>query len=99
MSDEKSLAVAYNIKRRSKKGEIRHEPKEDDYSPRKERLKQMLMQGGAVKEETVEDYGSLDELFPETDIVDDTPDTEVTPEAKRKERLMGILTNFEMTKK
>lgn len=100
MSDEKSLAVAYNIKRRSRKGELTHEPQADDFSPRKERLKAMLMsQGGAVKEEAMDNDYNLDELFPETDVVEDIPDIEVSPEDKRKERLKGILSNFEMSKK
>ncbi len=99
MSDDNSLAVAYSLKKRNRKGALTHEPTQEEYSPRKERLKSLLMsQGGAVKEEAVEDYGNLDELFPETDVIEDAPDIEVNPEEKRKQRLMGILNTFEMKK-
>lgn len=99
MSDEKSLAVAYNVKRRSKKGELTHGPAQDEFSPRKERLKQMLMQGGEVEaQDAHEESYDIDQLFPETDVIEDAPDIEISPEDKRKERLKGILSNFEMKK-
>lgn len=90
MADEKSLAVAYNIKRRSRKGEITHKEEAPEASPRKERLKAMLFsEGGEVPDaEDAIEYTDEDLEFPEEPMV---PQEEETPEMKRKSRLLSLL--------
>lgn len=91
MADEKSLAVAYNIKRRSRKGELTHEaPSTPAELPRKDRLKAMLFsEGGEVPEaEDALEYTPEDLEFPEEPMVE-VP--EETAEEKRKARLMDLL--------
>lgn len=90
MADEKSLAVAYNIKRRSRKGELTHTPEPTEASPRKDRLKAMLFaDGGEVPEaEDAIEYTDEDLEFPEEPMVEME---EESPEMKRKARLKDLL--------
>lgn len=93
--DEKSLAIAYNIKRRTKKGDLVGQQASEEVSPRKERLLAMLAEGGAVKEEAAESYESLDEMFPESEMVEELPE-EINSDQKRKDRLQSILSENEV---
>lgn len=93
--DEKSLAVAYGIKRRGRKGEITHESQATDAGQaRRERLKQMLFEGGEVKQEEPADF---DSLFSEgeNEEAPEVHEPEESPEMKRKARLKGLLSDFE----
>lgn len=100
MSDEKSLAVAYNIKRRNKSGEIKHGPQNSDDLPRKARLRAEMFEGGAVKdqaqeEELPEDF-DLDSMFDAEPIEEPAEVSEVSPEQKRLDRLKGILADIDV---
>lgn len=84
MSD--SLAVAYNIKRNKRKGEM---PAHDEQTiARKERLKEHLFaEGGMAEAEPMDSEAELKEFMDSEPM----PDVELTPEEKRKERLRTII--------
>lgn len=93
MADEKSLAVAYNIKRRSRKGELTNTPAPTEESPRQARLKNMLFsEGGEVPEvpeaQDAMEYTPEDLEFPEDPMLELE---EESPEMKRKARLKDLL--------
>ncbi len=84
MSD--SLAVAYNIKRNKRKGEM---PAHDEQTiARKTRLKEHLFaEGGEVEAEPMDSAAELKEFMDQEPMAE----PEMSPEEKRKERLRTII--------
>jgi hypothetical protein len=84
MSD--SLAVAYNIKRNKRKGEM---PAHDEKTiTRKARLKEHLFaEGGMVESDPMDSEAELKEFMDQEPMAE----VEMSQEEKRKERLRTIL--------
>lgn len=83
-----SLAVAYNIKRNKRKGEM---PAHDEQTiSRKARLKEHLFAEGGMAEEPMDSEAELKE-FMDSEPMPDVPEPELTPEQKRKDRLRTLI--------